>query len=710
MLAVVFVAAVLVALPGKAFADCRDAPAPEPPQVGFAGLLTSPPAEPSAGDPFADPTIPIHHVYGTSWNWKTHDIRGVTPMDCLSTTDSAMYEFNSATGNLMLSFAGGLIGVLDTLERLARESDMAWFGEWIGTVTAAVGPIIMGGGTVSGWQVGLLPLALIVAGIVVAFRARRADASEAFRAFAIALVCVALAGVVFSTPGAASRAVDDAVTTTAEVSGSAFSASLTDGVNRNALYTAWVAGAFGSAQSRVAVEHGPALFDATHYKWVEQAAIDADPAAKERIDAAKAEKFEAVASAVEAADPAAYEWLQGKGERTGTALFALFALALMGWFALVAFVTILVARVMMQVLVIAAPIAAVAGLLPKGESTLRRMLNLFVAALFAVFKFTLAAGVMAIALGLLSRLDPVTALIFMTLLTMAALAVLKPIKTFKTAVPGLDPNRSYFRELIDAIKGLAAGAAAVGSGGATAAVGAAAAAGGQGRERVDLVRMPDRPPEPAPVLVPPRPRVELSAGPAGAQVGTGAVVRGELAAPPPPSVGGGRELPPGPAGPVGPAGVPGLPGAPGPVPVGGVPERRVLEAVPGSAPARTDAPVRVPAPAVMPAPVHSPGPVREPVRVGSGSVRAGGPVTVEQHATVTHNAVTHTTAPPVGQVVDPRQVVIPGEIVTDSIYRRPDPAGDRAVVPDLSHVRDRGTDQPAGEIVLYQSKKEPVGA
>ena len=191
------------------------------------------------------------------------------------------------------------------------------------------------------------------------------------------------------------------------------------------------------------------MLAATHYSWTEVVQIDQNPAARAPIDKVKAAEFKAIAAEVEAKSPSAYEMFTGRADRFGPALLGLVITICMGLFALVAFLMILIGRIMMQALLIAAPIAAVLGVLPPGYVVLQKMWGLFTAAILAIAKFVLAAGVMALVLTGLAAAEMPGAerLVWILVATIVGFALTKPFRSIKTLLPGVDPNRKYFRDL-----------------------------------------------------------------------------------------------------------------------------------------------------------------------------------------------------------------------------------------------------------------------
>ena len=415
---------------------CQDAPAPVAPKSGLPGMLTSVPAAvpDAAPDPFADPAVPIGAVYGYNWGWANYDLGCGADFlrDPLAVT-------NTKSANVVMSILGAALAGLATLEHMAKSSSLDWMTSVIqGVADKLRGPLL------GVW----LPLALLGVGLIIGFRSRRASYADTLRSAAIVLGAIALATFTLVYPSAASTAVDKGVVAVANVAGQQFSASASDAVTRESAYRTWLTGNFADPDSAVARELGPRLLGATHYTWSDMKRMQADPNARKPIDAAKAAEFKKVAKELKNRDPAAYEMFTGRGERTGPALFGIVVVAAMGLFIAMAMLMVLIARVMMQGLALAAPIAAVVGVLPTHTSVLSRLWDLFTAAFVAVAKFVVAGGVMALVLGAIQANAGIGAgakLFWVVVATVVGIVLTRPVRSLKTIVPGMDPNKSYLR-------------------------------------------------------------------------------------------------------------------------------------------------------------------------------------------------------------------------------------------------------------------------
>jgi hypothetical protein len=395
-----------------------------------------------APDPFTDKSVPIGDVYGYNWNWSNYDLG--CGNDFLR--DPAAVT-NTKTGNIVLSIVGAALAGMASLEQMAKSSSLNWLTNVIGGIADKLrGPVL------ALW----LPLAMLGVGLIVGLRAKRSSYADTLRTLLIigAAATIAVFALVF--PTTASKGVDRAVVAVSDATGSQFSASPSDSITRESAYRTWLTGNFGDPDSAMARELGPRLVNATHYSWSDMKRIQADPKSKDQIDHAKAAEFKNIADELKQRDPAGYEFFTGRGERTGPAMFGVVVVLAMSLFVGMAMLMVLVARVMMQGLALAAPLAAVLGVLPTHTSVLSRLWDLFTAALVAVAKFVIAGGVMAMVLGAIQTNDSLGAgakLFWVLVATVVGIVLTRPIRSFKTIVPGLDPNQSYLRTALNGVAG-----------------------------------------------------------------------------------------------------------------------------------------------------------------------------------------------------------------------------------------------------------------
>ena len=421
---------------------CQDAPKPVAPKSGLPGMLTTVPAHvpDTAPDPFEDPKVPIGDVYGYNWGWSNYDLGCGSDFlrDPVAVT-------NTKSANVVMSMVGGLLAGLGSLEQMAKTSSL----DWLTTVTRGVAEKLKGP-LLAVW----LPVALLAVGLIIGFHARRASYAATLRTAVIIVGAIGMASFALVYPSTASRAVDRAVVTVAETAGQQFYASASDAVARESAYRTWLTGNFGDPDSAVARDLGPRLVSATRYTWSDMKRIQTHPGAKKAIDDAKAVEFKKIAKELEQRDPSAYEMFSGRGERSAPALLGVVVALCMGLFVGLAMLMVLIARVMMQGVALAAPLAAVLGVLPTHTSVLARLWDLFTAALVAVAKFVIAGGVMALVLGAVQangQLGAGAKLFWVVVASVVAIVLTRPVRSFKTIVPGLNPDRRYLRTALSGV-------------------------------------------------------------------------------------------------------------------------------------------------------------------------------------------------------------------------------------------------------------------
>lgn len=395
----------------------------------------NPPTDPQA--PFTDPRVPIADVYG--YNWSKGCQPGFLKNPIAATSNSYagdVFDMNSRW-----------LSLLGSLEKLAHATGIDWATDMVVRVAEGVRPIIFGGTTGTGIVVGagLLMLAFLASALIIWFRARKMTAADTATTAAVAMVALAVATLAAFAPAAVSTGVDSVAKQAGAIAGSSFNSSLVDGAHRQAQYRPWLGSMFGDPDSAAAKKWGPQLKEATTYTWDEWAQVEAGNG--KDINDRKKDLFEEVLNDVEANHPEAAKYLKGEETRSGWSQTAVFMTALMGVFALLSFLIVTMARILLQVLVLAAPFAAIAGILPKGGVVMMRMAGQAGAYIWAIFKFTLAAAIMGLVLGGLSTIHPNWGPVWMIIATVVGLVFLKPFRAFKNLSPTAPVNKSMFGKL-----------------------------------------------------------------------------------------------------------------------------------------------------------------------------------------------------------------------------------------------------------------------
>jgi len=508
VLSAVMVALVTVGLLGVsaplvwATGPCQTPPEPVMPNLGMPGLLGPAPdlatVPDRAPDPFTGGGVSIASVYGYAWRWSTYDLGCAGGI-----TDNPLAGMTTQLGNHGLATAATLVAAMDSLETLTKSTGIGWLTDLAVRVNGALSSAVLGGGSSIGW----LPVALVAVAVLVGWRAHRADYAATLRTALVVAGCVAAAVFALQYPVTASQTADKLVTAVAATAGSGFGASAGDTVTRQGLYQAWLVGNFGSADTDVAKRLGPRLLAATTFSWSEVKQVRADPGARARIVAGKKADYATVADELRAADRAAYDTFRGVGDsRPSVGWLSVLLVVVVGVFVTIALLMVLIARVLMQALTIAVPVAVVVGMVDPKHAVLVQLWDLFTSAIVVVAKFTVAVGVVSLALGGVqtSLMPGGWRLLWTVVITIAAFAITKPFRSLKTLTPGLDPNRSYL-------------AGAVGVGAHYLASRAGTKAGTQ--EAIDDTLADDPAPTPTPtaqpVLPPPAPATSASPVAAG---------------------------------------------------------------------------------------------------------------------------------------------------------------------------------------------------
>lgn len=436
----------------QAYADglvdnlCKEVPKPKPPNWGMPGML-SPAKDLStvpdqAPDPFAaGTTLRISDVYG----WSAHyDVYDLGCGNSFLSDPAAVVNTNLANGTI--EFEQTNLALLAGAEDIVKSDQLTtWLGDTLETIARGISPILWGSDGRPGW----LGLALIAVGLIVVWSVRRLAYSDAARVLGVIVVAIALTAFALLMPAAMNRQLDQAVSSVAAMTSSTGigTASPSDLINRESTYRTWLANNFGDADGRLANTQGPKLWAATHYSYSDMKAIAANADARGKIDEVKATQFREVAEEVKKTDPAAYERFTGRADRNGSAVLGSLTSGLMSLFQWISLIMIGVARLMMPALVVAAPFLALAGVLQvtRGHTALMSLWDMFTASILAVAKFGVASAVATLVMTAIYRsetLHPAWKAFLMIVLTVIGIMITKPIRTFKTMVPGLDPNKA----------------------------------------------------------------------------------------------------------------------------------------------------------------------------------------------------------------------------------------------------------------------------
>lgn len=496
-------------LPGVS--DCKDAPSPESPGMGVAGLFTrTPDTLPPAADPFArGSSTTIFEQYGyAGLRWHTYDL-GCGP-DALRQPDAVI---GTAISNWVTQVPIALTAMTGSLTQVAfKPSFLGGFDPVVARVSTALHDSLF-----ANWA----PVVLGVLGLSMIAMARRRAFSSTATAAAWALLVLVLATVLFRWPVAAGQVADATVTSTVgEVVGRLDGVPTTTDpgmavasqVQEAILYRAWLAGTLGDADSATATKYGPELFKAQALTWREAAAAESDPERAKEIFEAKQERWNEVADQVRASDPEAYENLRGTRSETrvGYALLSAVATCLSLPFLLLAALLMLGCFMIVRLAVMLFPAFAVLGLFPAAGGLVTGIGRTVAAAVVNAILFGIGAGVTVAVLGIL--FDPGSGspawlgLVLMPLFTFVMWQALRPFRRLGAMV---NPNGNHLGSVNDSFgragrrakqrgKQLVLASAAAVTGGASA--GAAAAAANAGSKETPTEPSPRAEAMPSPVI------------------------------------------------------------------------------------------------------------------------------------------------------------------------------------------------------------------
>ncbi|QIM22016.1 hypothetical protein G7075_14175 [Phycicoccus sp. HDW14] len=434
--------------------DCKDAPLPGRPGTGLAGALDpKPDSLPAQADPFVDnPTTSIYDQYGyAGLTWNTYDLGcGGSVRDPSAATDTMI-------GNVMLSTAVWLTAATNGLHNKVADpaSYMGPLDRVVGTVTQRLRDAIW-----SPWG----GVALLGVAAMLLLQALRGHFPGVLSGVVWAVLILGVVAIITQYPSRASGFFDDTITSTigslqARTAGVEAPTAPGQGAARGqgaltvdrVLYDAWLRGQLGSSDSAAAKRWGPTLFQASAVSWSEEASATT-PEASKQLTEDKAAQWKETADKIAEEDPATYAVLQGKaGGRMGTGAFALLGAVFVDLFRLVADVFLLAGLVMLRLLVMFLPAAAVVGVFAPMSGVVKQMANIGGAAVINVVAFSAGSVIYTAAItAVLSTADDtgmgIMALVLCLVITLAAFVLTAPLLSF-TRIFGHAGRRSRGRRL-----------------------------------------------------------------------------------------------------------------------------------------------------------------------------------------------------------------------------------------------------------------------
>lgn len=385
--------------------DCKgDPPTPLPP-AGTLGSSSAPPPILYMADPFEDPDVPIHAVYGWRYSLITYD-NGCSPgadllpkaateistigMEILGMEASAGHAMHSAVLNPMW-----LKPIDDAVESGVEAVRQATWLPW-------------------------LSLAVIIVAVLMLWAARTGRLDSTVTTGVWALLVLGMVSLITTYPVQTTKAVDGVVQGSANLIVSSFADPVEppaepigpgnppepptgsgdlaldaetpsaafplpeppadpelqamvdqqwDTLMRNTAYEAWLKATFGSAETQTAAEYGPRIFKATHLGWWEWWLSDLMPGDSfyEAVIEAKQDDFVEAAEELSEEDPLAYQHMTGNkwGSRIAAVGMGLVAATLAMLFLVIAGIGMFIGFVIIRVAAFFSPAAGVIFLVER---------------------------------------------------------------------------------------------------------------------------------------------------------------------------------------------------------------------------------------------------------------------------------------------------------------------------------------------------------
>lgn len=326
-----------------------------------------------ATDPFRNPdTVSIESVYGTGPQWWTYDT-GCTG------------QFVAGAGTALANIELQISGILPSwshalLDTVIGDSDLfKALDAPVKATTEAVSAAV--------WKP-WLPVALLLVGGLVLWRARSGRLGGAVTAACTALGVLALTSFLMAYPTESVELVDNGVRTTTGLIAAGFTSDRVipeggtsgdpaseaidaqiDDIVRSTQYRTWTNGVFGDPDSETARTYGPRVFRATHFSWAEYKVYRSDPTGEgKEILKAKQTAFKQAAEDVKRADAVAYEHFKGIhwGSRITTGLVNLLVACIPCVFLMLGSLIAVMGFVLIRFVV---PLAPAAGVIFLFDST-----------------------------------------------------------------------------------------------------------------------------------------------------------------------------------------------------------------------------------------------------------------------------------------------------------------------------------------------------
>ncbi|MGO4600376.1 hypothetical protein [Terrabacter sp. 2YAF2] len=432
--------------------DCKSAPTASLPDTGLPGFFDpGPTPAPPKGDPWAPGrTTTIYDQYGyAGLGWSTYDtgcMGGLGEMD--ATIDTFIGNALLGGGVWISSATNGIHNRVAHPEQYMKPLDNV-----VATVTTRLHDAIW-----SPWgMVSFLGVAVLLLFYSLSGRLSAVMSGAVWAIFVLAV----LSGI-SQYPTRVASFFDQAITSSvASVNESA--AGLTGPSSADPtraqgalivddiLYQSWLRGEFGDPESPAAKKWGPLLFRESTFSRAELAAARSTPDGVEKTTQQKADDWGATTQEIQDQDPLAYAAVQGKAKgRAGAGFMAFIGVAFTAVFRLIADIFMFAGLVMLRLLVMFFPAAAVFGVIAPMASIVRRIGNIAGASVVNVIAFGVGSAIHSVAIAAIIKEANgagmgILSLVMCLVVSLAAFVLLMPLLSLTSMLGGQASQRGMLR-------------------------------------------------------------------------------------------------------------------------------------------------------------------------------------------------------------------------------------------------------------------------
>ncbi|WP_323101188.1 hypothetical protein [Intrasporangium sp. YIM S08009] len=433
--------------------DCKSAPTPSLPDTGLPGFFDpAPTPAPPKGDPWAaGRRTTIYDQYGyAGLGWSTYDtgcMGGLGEMD--ATIDTFIGNALLGGGVWISSATNGIHNRVAHPEQYMKPLDNV-----VATVTTRLHDAIW-----SPWGI----VSFLGVAVLLLFYSLSGRLSSVMSGAVWAIFVLAVLSGISQYPTRVASFFDQAITSSvASVNESA--AGLTGPgagdptraqgalIVDDILYQSWLRGEFGDPDSPAAKKWGPLLFRESTFSRAELATARSTPDGMEKMTQQKADDWVATTQEIQDQDPLAYAAVQGKAKgRAGAGFMSFIGVTFTAVFRLIADIFMFAGLVMLRLLVMFFPAAAVFGVIAPMASIVRRIGNIAGASVVNVIAFGVGSAIHSVAIAAIIKEANgagmgILALVMCLVVSLAAFILLMPLLSL-TSMLGQTSQRAMLRNV-----------------------------------------------------------------------------------------------------------------------------------------------------------------------------------------------------------------------------------------------------------------------